>query len=277
MCPISSLMSGSPCKTCRAIRPPHADQPAEGKPRRAPDPYRRTILACTRPIPVGHAVELATAQPPPHDDGQVQTDASAGPAPPAPASSTRLRLRQTTSRAWTQRATTPTPAIPAVRLPAPPPRSRISLRPDTADAATHKHRTPTPGADTGHLDAQTPAPDTGHRSRGQASADTGHRTLAEDVDRLTKARPASDLLGHHAERPRAGTPNRVLVDGACGARQPMQARRRGRPPARDSVSPAVAWSLRWGPAAPRRTAVLGRFRVESRARRGPSSVMAVLR
>jgi hypothetical protein len=140
-----------------------------------------------------------------HDDGQVQTDASAGPAPPAPASSTRRRLRQTTSRSWTQRATTPTPAIPAIRLPAPPPRSRTSLRPDTADAATHRHRTPTPDsghrtADTGHLDAQTPTPDTEQRSRGPASVDTGrshrtrdteHWTLAEDVDRVTKARPAS--------------------------------------------------------------------------------------
>ena len=52
-------------------------------------------------------------------------------------------------------ATTPTPAIPAVRLPAPPPRSRTSLRPDTADAATHKHRTPTPGAHTGRRTADT--------------------------------------------------------------------------------------------------------------------------
>src|SRR5829696_2029799 len=48
--------------------------------------HQRTILAGTRPILVGHAVELATAQPPPDDDGQVQTDASAGPAAPAPAS-----------------------------------------------------------------------------------------------------------------------------------------------------------------------------------------------
>jgi hypothetical protein len=123
-----------------------------------------------------------------HDDGQVQTDASAGPAPPAPASSTRLRLRQTTSRAWTQRATTSTPAIPAVRLPAPPPRSRTSLRPDTAHAATHKHRTPTPDAgqrtpDSGHLDPQTPAPDTGHRSRGQARVDTGRSLRTLDAGR----------------------------------------------------------------------------------------------
>ena len=80
-------------------------------------------------------------------------------------------------------ATTPTPAIPAVRLPAPPPRSRTSLRPDTADAATHKHRTPTPGAHTGRRTADTWTLRRPHRTLdigpvGQASVDTGrsHRT-----------------------------------------------------------------------------------------------------
>src|SRR5829696_4903482 len=111
MCPIGFLMLGSPCKTCRAIRPPHADQPAQEANSLPTGSHQRTILACTRPLLVGHAVELATAQPPPTTTAKVQTDASAGPAPPAPASSTRLRLRQTTSRSWTQRATTPTPAI----------------------------------------------------------------------------------------------------------------------------------------------------------------------
>jgi hypothetical protein len=37
-----------------------------------------------------------------------------------------------------------------------------------------------------------------------------------------KARPAPDILGHHAERLPAGTPNRVPADGVCGARRPMQ-------------------------------------------------------
>jgi hypothetical protein len=117
-----------------------------------------------------------------HDDGQVQTDTSAGPAQPAPASSARRRLRQTTSRAWTQRATTPTPAIPAIRLPAHAALQDLTSaghsgrgNAQTPDAHTgRRHRTP----DTGHLDAQTPAPDTGQRSRGQARVDTGrsHRT-----------------------------------------------------------------------------------------------------
>jgi hypothetical protein len=189
-----------------------------------PAPYRRTILArgcvlsatqSTWPLP-NH----------PHDDGQVQTDTSAGPAQPAPASSARLRLGQTTSRSWTQRATTPTPAIPAVRRPAPPPRCMTSLRPDTADAGTHGHRTP----DSGHLDAQTPAPDTGHRSPGQARVDTGrsHRTLDAGRGHQQGDEGTAGSRTSWATTPsdRAlGRPNRVPVDGACGAPQPMEARR----------------------------------------------------
>ena len=158
-----------------------------------------------------------------HDDGQVQTDASAGPAPPAPASSTKLQLRQTTSRTWTQRATTPTPAIPAVRLPTPTPRSRTSLRPDTADTATYKHRTPTPHADTGRRTADTWTLRRPHRTldigpvdskRGHWSLapDTGHRTPAEDVDRLTKARPASGPPGP----PRRATARWDAQPRSCG-------------------------------------------------------------
>src|SRR5215216_1987222 len=135
-----------------------------------------------------------------HDDGRVQTDTSAGPAQPAPASSARLRLGQTTSRSWTQRATTPTPAIPAVRRPAPPPRCMTSLRPDTADAGTHGHRTPDTGQRTpGRSDARTghwtPVAWTGTRGHWSLAPDTGRRTLAEDTDRVTKARPAAGPPG----------------------------------------------------------------------------------
>src|SRR5215211_2807375 len=185
MCPIGFLMLGSPCKTCRAIRPPHADQPAPGgEPRCAPAPTNEPSSrapglswSATRsswPLP-NH---LPRRRPGPNRRLGWPSTACAS-------FKTRRRLRQTTSRAWTQRATTPTPAIPAVRLPAPPPRSRTSLRPDTADAATHKHRTPTPDAHTGRRTAdagqRTPGRSdarTGHRSRGQASVDTGrsHRT-----------------------------------------------------------------------------------------------------
>ena len=227
-------MLGSPCKTCRAIRPPHADQPAAGgelAAHRLPLTNDPRVHPAYPARPRGRAGHSPTTS---VDDGRVQTDASAGPAPPAPASSTRLRLRQTTSRAWTQRATTPTPAIPAVWLPAPPPRSRTSLRPDTADAATHKHRTPTPGAGQrtpGRSDARTghwtSVPWTGKCGHWSLAPDTGHRTLAEDVDRLTKARPATGPPGPPRRATACwGRPTVFLscVDGACGARQPMQAR-----------------------------------------------------
>jgi hypothetical protein len=193
-----------------------------------PAPYRRTILA-------RGCVLSATRSPchcptTSHDDGQVQTDTSAGPAQPAPASSARLRLGQTTSRSWTQRATTPTPAIPAVRRPAPPPRCITSLRPDTADAGTHGHRTPDTGQRTpGRSDARTghwtPVAWTGTRGHWSLAPDTGRRTLAEDTDRVTKARPAAGPPGPPRRATPLGRPNRVPVDGACGAPQPMEARR----------------------------------------------------
>src|SRR5215218_5756548 len=144
MCPIGFLMLGS------TLQDLPSDSPAAGG-ELAAHRLPPTNHPRVHPAYPGRPRSRAGHCPTTSDDGQVQTDASAGPAPPAPASSTRLRLRQTTSQAWTQRSTTPTLAIPAVRLPAPPPRSRTSLRPDTADAATHKHRTPTP--DAGHLDA----------------------------------------------------------------------------------------------------------------------------
>jgi hypothetical protein len=187
MCPIGFLMLGStlqdlPNDSPAACRSACRRRQASLYTR---DPYRRTILARTRPVLVGHAVELATAQPPP------TTTARSKPTPRL--AQHRLRqlrapgsqLRQTTSRAWTQRATTPTPAIPAVRLPAPPPRSTTSLRPDTADAATHRHRTPTPDADTGRRTADTWTLRRPHRTLDTGRMDsqawtlvarTGHRT-----------------------------------------------------------------------------------------------------
>jgi hypothetical protein len=153
-----------------------------------------------------------------HDDGQVQADASAGLARPAPASIPRFRPGQTRSRSWTWRATTPTPAIPAMRLPAPPPPSTTSLRSDTADAGTHGHRTP----DTWTLRRPHRTVDTGRVDRHAWTLDarTGHWTLAEDADTVTKHDWHPHLLGHHAQRPRAGTPNRVPVNSACGAWRP---------------------------------------------------------
>jgi hypothetical protein len=155
-----------------------------------------------------------------HDDGQVQTDASAGPAPPAPASSTRRRLRQTTSRAWTQRATTPDPGHPSHRATCPPPRSRTSLRPDTADAATHRHRTPTPDPGqrtpgrsdgTGHW---TPVAGTGKRGHWTLALDTGHWTpdAGRGRGQVTTARPASGPPGP----PRRATARWDAQPCSCG-------------------------------------------------------------
>ena len=175
MCPIGFLMLGS------ALQDPPSDSPAACRSacrrRRASlrtGSHQRTILARTRPIPVGHAVELATAHHLP------TTTARSKPTPRLAQQHLRqLRARGADSgrrragHGRSGRPRRPRPSQPYGCLPTP--RSRTSLRPDTADAATHRHRTP----DSGHLDAQTPAPDTGQRSRGQASVDTGrsHRTL----------------------------------------------------------------------------------------------------
>jgi hypothetical protein len=97
-----------------------------------------------------------------------------------PASRARLQPRADDAPSWTRRATTPTPAIPAVRLPAPPPRPMTSFPSDT--------RTPeagqwTPGrsdARTGHRSLDRPHGDTGHSHRtphtGHRTPDSGHRT-----------------------------------------------------------------------------------------------------
>jgi len=42
------------------------------------DPYRRTILACTRPVLVGPRGRAGHCPTTSHDDGQVQTETSAG-------------------------------------------------------------------------------------------------------------------------------------------------------------------------------------------------------
>src|SRR5215207_6523153 len=115
MCPIGFLMLGSTLQdlpsdspaACRSACRRRRASPRTGS-------HQRTILACTRPILVGHAVELATAQHLP------TTTAKSKPTPRLAQHRLRqLRARgsdlgQTTSRAWTQRATTPTPAIPAI-------------------------------------------------------------------------------------------------------------------------------------------------------------------
>jgi hypothetical protein len=181
-----------PRKTCRTIHPPHADQPAaEGKPRCARAPTSERSSRAPGLILVGHEVELTTAQPPPDDDGQVQTETSAGPAPPAPASRRGADSgRPRAGHGRSGRPRRPRPSQPYGCCP--PPRSRTSLRPDTADAATRRHRTPTPDADTGRRTADTWTLRRPHRTldsgpvdrqawtlvarTGHRTPDTGHRT-----------------------------------------------------------------------------------------------------
>jgi hypothetical protein len=140
-------------------------------------------------------------------------------------------------------ATTPTLAVLAVWLPAASPRSTSSSGSDTADAGTHGYQTLTPDTRRRTPGRRTPGrrtpghrtPDTRTLRRRHRTLDTGRVDIARadagrrprtDADRWTKARPASGYPG--ATTPGgcpAGAPIRVPVDGACGARQPMQARR----------------------------------------------------
>ena len=153
-----------------------------------------------------------------HDDGQVQTDASAGPAPPAPASRRGANSgRPRAGHGRSGRPRRPRPSQPYGGLPTP--RSTTSLRPDTADAATHRHRTPTPErrtADTWALRRPHRTLDSGpvDRQAWTLVARTGHRTLAEDVDRVTKARPASGPPGP----PRRATARWDAQPCSCGRR-----------------------------------------------------------
>ena len=208
-----------------------------------PAPYRRAVPAQPAPPgrPGGRAWPLAEDLP----------TTTAKPTPPLAQHGLR-QLRAPGSDSGrrqpvvdTVRATTPTPAILAVWLLAASARLTNSPGSDTADAERPDsgrpmprcpdaqldtgHRTrPTP--DSGHPDAWTPhrTLDTGRvdTARVDTGPHTGHWTSdAAETGQADKARPAPDILGHHAERLPAGTPNRVPADGACGARRPMQARR----------------------------------------------------
>jgi hypothetical protein len=207
----------------------HRQLPTDGRSSPA-SPLSRSATGSTGP----------TAQPPPHDDDQVEADPAAGPARPVPASRARLQPRADDAPSWTRRATTPTPAIPAVRLPAPPPRPTTSFPSDTTDTGG---RTLAPG----RSDART-----GHRSLGQALRDTGrpHRT------------------------PDAGQERGHGDDSTAGVRTSLAATPSDRTLRRPTVFalPLPAGSA--GQAAPRRTAVLGRLRVQRRANGEASSVMA---
>jgi hypothetical protein len=122
-----------------------------------------------------------------------------------PSPNRNLRWPSTASRSWTQRATTPTPAIPAIGLSAhrraPGPHSGRTQRTRQRTDTGRPHRTPTPDPGqrtpgrsdgTGHW---TPIAGTGKRGHWTLAPDTGHWTLAEDADRVTTARSASGPPG----------------------------------------------------------------------------------
>src|SRR5215218_9488775 len=160
--------------------------------------HQRTILACTRPILVGHAVELAMPnhlprrRPSPNRHLGWPSTACASFEHEAP---TRADDEPVVDAAGDHAD----PGHPSRAAACPPPRCMTSLRPDTADAATHRHRTPTPDAHTGRRTADagqrtsgrsyartghwTPVTWTGKRGHWSLAPDTGYRTLAEDADR----------------------------------------------------------------------------------------------
>jgi hypothetical protein len=95
---------------------------------------------------------------------------------------TRRRLRQTTSRSWTQRATTPTPAIPAIRLPA-----HAALQDLTSAGHSARGNAQTPDADTGRRTAAPGRSDarTGHWTAVPWTGKRGHWSLAPDAGHWT--------------------------------------------------------------------------------------------
>ena len=149
--------------------------------------HQRTILACTRPLLVGHAVELATAQPPP------TTTARSKPTPRL----AQHRLRQLRARGSDSgrrraghgrsgRPRRPRPSQPYGCLPhrrAPGPHFGRTQRTRQRTNTGRPHRTPTPDAGQrtpGRSDARTghwtSVPWTGKRGHWSLAPDTGHRT-----------------------------------------------------------------------------------------------------
>ena len=194
------------------------------------------------PLPVGHPGRRPSPSRP-----------SAGPARPAPASSARLQPRADDAPSWTWRATTPTPAIPAVRLPA----HRHTPRPHSCRTQRTPERTDAGGPGAGHWTPERSDVRTGHRSRGQAPM--RHRTLAPDT-------------GHRT--PDAGHGRGHGDDSTAGIRASLAAtpsdRTLRRAPCLCSRTTSRLLGRFAGPAAPRRIALLGKWfgvRVERRVRR----------
>jgi hypothetical protein len=143
---------------------------------------------------------------------------------------------------------------------------------------THGHRRWIPDVHTGHwtADAWTSHARTldGHTGHRTADAWTRPRSGQDD---LGTAGIRIDILDTTTTRLPAGTPNRGPVDGACGARQRSRLGD-GEVPASARLPTAYRTPRRLlgrsvGQAAPWRTAVLRRLRVERRASGEASSVM----
>jgi hypothetical protein len=183
--------------------------------------HQRTILACTRPVLVGHAVELAMPNHLP------TTTARSTPTLGWPSSACASFERQAPTQADDEPGMDAAgdhadPDHPSRTAACPPPRSRTSLRPDTGDAATHRHRTPTPDAGQrtpGRSDARTghwtPVTWTGKRGHWSLAPDTGHWTpdAGRGRGQVTKARPASG-----PRPPRRATARWDAQPCSCGRR-----------------------------------------------------------
>jgi hypothetical protein len=173
------------------------------------------------------------------------------PARPAPASSATVHLGQMCRCGHTGRPRRP--AIPAARLPAHCHAPR-AFRSDTADAGRHGHRTATPDAGGRTLDTWT--------------LRDPHRT--PDTDQLD-SHPWDTGRSHR-------TPTRTGDDSTAGVRTSWASspsdRILGRQPSSCSRTTRQLLARSVRQAAPRRTAVLGRLRVERRAAGSGSSVMA---
>jgi hypothetical protein len=223
----------------------HTDQRAWSPP--AAD--RRAILAHPiQPLPVDHAVEAATAQPPP----TTRTKSKLTRRWPSTASASLKRHGPPRADVplWTRRATTP-PGHPSCTTACP-----------TATLHEHSGRTQRTleGTDTGRPPR---TPEAGHWTPGRSDTRTGHRTPIS----WTATRGTLDALTGH----RRGQGD----DSTAGVRTSWASspsdRILGRQPCSCSRTTRQLLSRSVGQAAPRRTALLGRLRVEKSGANGEAS------
>jgi hypothetical protein len=164
-----------PCNTCRAIRPPACRSACHRRRARCPPaPTNERSLRAPGPVLVGHAVELATAQPPP------TTMARSKPTPRL--AQHRLRQlrapgadsgRRRAGHGRSRRPRRPRPSQPSSCLPhrrAPGPHFGRTQRTRQRTDTGRRHRTP----DTWTLRRPHRTPDTGPVDRQAWTLVTGH-------------------------------------------------------------------------------------------------------